>query len=309
MLSAAIVAHPDYLRHITGAGHPESSERFAVIDLALRRAGLLTVDSLVLPRLATREELLLCHKATYVDLVHHEIHQIAQGRIASLSNGDVIICPESWHTALLAVGGALSGVEAVMHGRAVAAFCTGRPPGHHATSTQGMGFCIFNTIAIAARFAQRAYGLKRVLIVDWDVHHGNGTEEIVRDDPSIFYFSTHQSPLYPGTGLTSLNNILNCPIAAGQREEVLKAFETKLVPAMKIFRPELVLISAGFDAHELDPLGDLGLTDTDFKALTDCVVDLARTYAGGRVVSILEGGYSLQALASVVPIHVAALRP
>ncbi|MDP1834424.1 MAG: histone deacetylase [Chlamydiales bacterium] len=302
MVSIPIIWHPDYLLHKTGYGHPERPERCVAICNALQEEGLL---NLVAPRLALRKELELCHKSSYIDLVKVET---AEGR-SQLSTGDVTICPDSWHAALLAAGGVITGIEIVMNGESNAAFCLVRPPGHHANASVGMGFCLFNNVAIATRYAQQQYEVKRILIVDWDVHHGNGTQDIFENDPSVFYFSTHQSPLYPFTGLQSHDNILNCPIAADKdsRNKVLEAFQDQLVPAMQTFKPQLVLISAGFDAHQGDPLGALGLTDTDFIHLTNIVKEIACEHAGGRIVSVLEGGYSLQALASAVPKHVRAL--
>jgi acetoin utilization deacetylase AcuC-like enzyme len=203
----------------------------------------------------------------------------------------------------------------VVKGEAKTAFCLIRPPGHHANAVKGMGFCVLNNVALAARFARRRLGIERVLIVDWDVHHGNGTQDIFYEDGSVFVFNTHQSPWYPGTGAAhetgagaGKGTTLNCPFPAGSgRTEILGAFETKLVPAMEKFRPQLVMISAGFDSREGDPLGNFLLTDKDFADLTKIVRGIAAKTADGRVVSMLEGGYNLVGLASAATAHVAAL--
>ena len=207
-------------------------------------------------------------------------------------------------------------MDAVVDRKAANAFCAVRPPGHHATPDRGMGFCLFNNVAIAARYAQKKYGIARVAIVDWDVHHGNGTQDIFYSDGSVFYFSTHQSPWYPGTGAANETGegkgkgaTLNCPFPAGSgTKEILGAFQGKLIPAMRDFKPELVLLSAGFDSRLGDPLGQFTLSDADFADLTTLMLDVAHQYAGGRLVSVLEGGYSLTGLASASAAHVEALR-
>jgi acetoin utilization deacetylase AcuC-like enzyme len=217
---------------------------------------------------------------------------------------------------LRAAGGVLNAVDAVFDGRARNAFCAVRPPGHHANAARGMGFCLFNNIAIAARYAQQRYGIARALIVDWDVHHGNGTQDLFYTDPSVFFFSTHQWPLYPGTGRSDETGAgpgegttLNFPFPAGSgRNQVLGAVLTALVPAMRNFRPDLVLISAGFDSRAGDLLGQFTLTDEDFADLTDAVMEIAEEYAGGRLISVLEGGYNLSGLASAAASHVAMLQ-
>jgi acetoin utilization deacetylase AcuC-like enzyme len=239
---------------------------------------------------------------------------VASGR-PYLSTGDTDITPNSWDVAVRASGGVLNAVDAVLTGAARNAFCAVRPPGHHANAGRGMGFCLLNNVAIAARYAQRRHGIARVAIVDWDVHHGNGTQDIFYRDGSVFFFSTHQWPLYPGTGRADETGegpgegaTMNFPFPAGSgRREILGAVEDSLLPAMDRFRPEFVLISAGFDSREGDLLGRFTLTDGDFTDLTRAVMGIAARHAGARLVSMLEGGYNLEGLASATTAHVAAL--
>jgi acetoin utilization deacetylase AcuC-like enzyme len=275
-------------------------------------AGGLTAQMLrVAPRAATEDELAACHSRSYLAIVQHDA---ARG-YETLSTGDTELSAESLDVALEAAGGVLNAVDAVFDRRAQNAFCAVRPPGHHATRDRGMGFCIFNNIAIAARYAQRRHGLERVLIADWDVHHGNGTQDIFYADGSVLFFSTHQHPWYPGTGRPNETGegdgrgaTLNCPFPAGAgRSEILGAFEDRLLPAAREFRPELVLISAGFDSRLGDPLGQFTLCDADFADLTRLMLEIADNYAGGRLISVLEGGYSLDGLAAASSTHVAAL--
>lgn len=314
--STCLVADPIFTEHLTAYDHPESPLRYVSIMESLKTLGLPVIS----PREASEEEIALCHTSAYLRTVINDVAEcerigIVDGSLC-LSTGDVQICPATYRVALRAVGGVLDAVDAVMRGNAKNAFCVVRPPGHHACSNEGMGFCVFNNVAIGARYCQRKYGIGKVLIVDWDVHHGNGTQEIFYSDPSVFYFSTHQWPLYPGTGAEeergdgkAAGTKLNCPIWATKeaRNEIFRAFREKLVPAMREFKPEFVYISAGFDAHVSDPLGSLNLTDEDFAELTYIVTDIANVYAQERVVSVLEGGYNLQALASAAKAHVAAL--
>jgi acetoin utilization deacetylase AcuC-like enzyme len=307
----ALSADPICREHLVGRPHPERPERFDAVVDALRQAGSLGRMLPLEPRSATEEELLLCHTPAYLRTAQHDV----ESGYRYLSTGDTDIDGRSWEVALHAVGGALNAVDAVVTGRARNAFCVVRPPGHHATARRGMGFCLLNNIALAARYAQRHHGLERVLIVDWDVHHGNGTQEIFYSDPSVFFFSTHQWPLYPGTGRADeigegagQGTTMNLPFPAGSgRNEILGAVENALMPAADGFRPDLVLISAGFDSRIDDLLGSFTLTDDDFADLTHRVMEIADRHAGGRVVSMLEGGYNLSGLASAAAAHVDAL--
>jgi acetoin utilization deacetylase AcuC-like enzyme len=297
------------LKHITGAGHPESPKRYATVVNAIEAAKL---ELELLPaRPVKRDEILACHSEAYVDTA---VADIKAGH-STLSTGDTNVCKDSLAAAELAAGAVLSAVDAVCNKRLKNAFCAVRPPGHHAESKRGMGFCVFNSVAIAARYAQQKHKLKKVLIIDWDVHHGNGTQEIFYEDPSVFFFSTHQSPWYPFTGMadetgkgTGKGTTLNCPFRAGAgSKEIVGAVETKLVPAMQEFKPDLVLVSAGFDSRIGDPLGHFTLTDEDFMKLTGLIGKIAEEYADGRVVSVLEGGYNLSGLAAASTAHVKAM--
>lgn len=311
-----IAHHPDMQQHLTGEGHPEAPARYGAIIEELIAQKLLSGENTLTPSLAALEVISLCHTPAYIELVEKECAQAQRrqqlrGEVC-LSTGDVCICPRSFESARLATGAAVAAVDTLMKGEAESLFCCVRPPGHHATSDAGMGFCIFNNVAIAARYAQKEYGVGRVAIIDWDVHHGNGTQEIFQSDPSVFYFSTHQEHLYPGTGLKAekgVGNILNCPIKGGKgaRKHVLDAFTQPLADALADFKPQLIFISAGFDAHREDPLGGFDLSEDDFATLTSKVKELAYRHCAGKLISVLEGGYHLKALAKSVAAHVKVL--
>lgn len=310
-LKSALLADPIYREHLVGRDHPERPERFDAVFQGIQKAGLAQQMLRVESRMATEDEMLLCHTREYL---HTAQHDVAAG-YPSLTTGDTDITPNSWEIARKAAGGVMNAVDAVISGKARNAFCAVRPPGHHATANRGMGFCLLNNIAIGARYAQRKHGIERVLIVDWDVHHGNGTQDIYYSDPTVFFFSTHQWPLYPGTGRADETGAgpakgtkMNFPFPAGSgRKEILGAVEHSLKPAAVRFRPDLIMISAGFDSRIGDLLGSFTLTDQDFTDLTRAVVEMAAQHSKGRVVSVLEGGYALSGLASAAVAHVQAL--
>ncbi|MFM8577361.1 MAG: histone deacetylase [Planctomycetaceae bacterium] len=306
-----LVTSDAYTAHETGEGHPESPGRVRAIRRALRDQGLIERTLAIEPRAATEAELLRCHTADYLRMVRADA---SEGR-GQLSTGDTPLSPRSLETAILAAGGILAAVDAVMTGGVRNAFAIVRPPGHHATPDRGMGFCLFNNVALAARHALAVHGIRRVLIADWDVHHGNGTQDQFQADGSVLFFDTHQSPLYPGTGHRDETGegpgrglIMNRPFAAGAgRQEIVSAFRDELIPAADAFKPELVLVSAGFDSRVGDPLGGFRLTDDDFADLTTILMGIAAKHAGGRLVSTLEGGYALGGLARAAVSHVRSL--
>jgi acetoin utilization deacetylase AcuC-like enzyme len=306
-----LAADPLCLKHDPGFGHPECPERYEAVMTGLDEAGLTSQLAPIVPRDATRGELRRVHSSHYLDIAEH---QIKEG-VPELATGDTSVCEASWDVAVRTAGLGVSAVDTVMAGHIENAFCVTRPPGHHATADRGMGFCIFNNIAVAARHAQKAHGIERVLIVDWDVHHGNGTQDIFYGDGSVLFFSTHQWPLYPGTGRRSETGIgagagltINCPLPAGAgRALVLAAMREELEPAADRFRPEMVLISAGFDSRQGDPLGGFLLKDEDFAEMTLLVKGIAARHGEGRVVSVLEGGYGLGILGGAAAAHVGAL--
>jgi acetoin utilization deacetylase AcuC-like enzyme len=308
--AAGLVYHPDYLLHEAGDWHPESPERLRAIVSHLDQVGLTHKLRLIRPEPAADDWILLVHSREHLE----DLAEPVRGESRFL-DADTRMSVDSYRVAKLAVGGALAAVDAVMAGEVRSAFCALRPPGHHALRDRAMGFCLFNNIAVAARYAQRRHGLERVLIADWDVHHGNGTQAIFYEDPTVFYFSTHQYPFYPGTGASHETGAgrgkgctLNVPLASGSGDqEIIGAFRDRLVPAAEAFQPQIVLISAGFDAHRDDPLAQLRVTEAGYSELTRIVVDLADRFAGGRLVSLLEGGYNLQALARSVEAHLRAL--
>jgi acetoin utilization deacetylase AcuC-like enzyme len=308
MVNTALLLDDYLMRHHTAYGHPERPERLAVIKDALNSLENISVFR---SRRADPEQIALCHDPGYIEDV---LKLIAAGE-TELAGGDVSVCEESGEVALHAAGGVLEIVDAVLIGHVRNAFCAVRPPGHHARPAAAMGFCIFNNIALAARHAQSKHGLERVAIIDWDVHHGNGTEEIFYSDGSVLYFSTHQWPWYPGTGHASETGVgkgagltINCPLPAGSgRVEIVAAFRDRLFPALQNYRPQLLLISAGFDSRAGDPLGQFRLADEDFADLTRMLLDFAAGPCAGRVVSILEGGYNLRGLGLAVKAHVSQL--
>jgi acetoin utilization deacetylase AcuC-like enzyme len=311
LVPTGLVCDPAYRDHDTGPGHPERPARVDAVIQGLQRAGLLERCRVIAPRAASEADLLRCHSPVYLERVRQDV---AAG-LDQLSTGDTAIGPGSEMVARLAAGGLLAAADALMAGEVAHAFAVVRPPGHHATPSRGMGFCLYNNVAIAARYLQHVHGLERVLIVDWDVHHGNGTQEIFWEDPTVLVFSTHQSPLYPGTGASSERGqgagegfTINCPFPAGTGgPEILAAYREVLLPAAEAFAPQAVLVSAGFDSRRDDPLGDFLLSDDDFAALTQVVCGIAERHAAGRLLSTLEGGYDLAGLAAAAAAHVGAL--
>lgn len=302
-----LVFDDKFLAHDTGQGHPECAQRLVAMRKRFEERGLFESTVEITGREATDEELERAHGADYLDLARREIRAGAR----QLSTGDTVVCEDSWDVAIFAAGSVLAAVDGVMKGDVANAFCATRPPGHHATADIGMGFCVVNHAAVAARHAQAVHGLERVVIIDWDVHHGNGTQDIFYEDGSVYYFSTHQWPLYPGTGRAEETGrgkgagaTLNVPVAAGDGIEVIgRAFREKFLPAMEAFDPELVVLSAGFDSRHDDPLGSLRLRDEDFAELTGVLLGLA----GGRLISVLEGGYNTEGTAKAAAAHVERL--
>jgi len=306
-----LVADSRVKKHDGGPGHPEQQARFHAVVSRLEGAGLVRDMLRLEARSALDSELTLVHTPEYIALVEREVAQ----KRHQLSTGDTAINSHSAESARVAAGSALAAVDAVFAGTVENAFCVVRPPGHHASAAQGMGFCLFNTVALAARYGQQRYGAERVAIVDWDVHHGNGTQNIFYADGSVLFFSTHQSPWYPGTGAASERGegpgtgaTINCPLPAGSgRSEIFQAFEHSLLPPISDFRPDLILISAGFDSRIDDPLGQFLLNDEDFADLTGMMIELAAEYCNRRLISVLEGGYNLDGLANAAEAHVRAL--
>ncbi len=311
MARTGFVYHSDYLKHDMGVGHPESPDRLRAIVSRLKAGGVLDRLVLIEPTSVADEWITQVHKVSY--LTSLKSRAPVSGRVSL--DPDTSISAGSLPAAYLAAGGVLAAADAIMAGTVDHAFCAIRPPGHHAESDRAMGFCLFNNVAIAARYLQRRHGVARVLIVDWDVHHGNGTQHTFDDDPSVLFFSTHQYPHYPGTGRATERGkgkgeglTINVPMSAGQGDEDYREiFERVLVPAADAYKPEFVLISAGFDAHRDDPLASMGLTEEGYATLTGIVAGIARRHSKSRVLSCLEGGYNLNALAASVERHVVAL--
>ncbi|WP_319530133.1 histone deacetylase family protein [uncultured Cohaesibacter sp.] len=305
-MNTVYITHPTFLKHKTPEGHPERPDRMRAVNMALENEKFHFLPREE-ARMGRREDILRCHPTELVDQL--ETLTPEEGLVAI--DGDTTLSPDTFDAALLAVGASTQAVDEVMQGLVNNAFCGIRPPGHHAEINRAMGFCFFNNAAIAARYAQAKYGAERIAVIDWDLHHGNGTQDIFWDDPSVMYCSTHQMPLYPGTGAWNETgkddegNIVNAPLGVGDgSDHIREAFETRLLPALYNFNPDLVIISAGFDAHVRDPLGDLTCTEADFSWMTGKLMDVAEKCCDNRVVSLLEGGYDLTALARSVAVHV-----
>lgn len=314
----ALVSHPACLEHVAGPGHPERPERLIAVEEALRAGGLWDRAIHLAPREASPDDLLLAHTPEHIARVRE-----ACARGAPLEP-DTGTCPESWRAARLAAGAGLTAADALVAGDITRAFCLVRPPGHHAESNRAMGFCLFNNVAVTARHLRRRHRVERVAIIDFDVHHGNGTEEIFREDPSVMYCSLHQYgpnplnpllPFYPGSGARDETGrgpgegtTVNVPLPAGTRYDTyVSAFRKHALPELDRFAPAVLLLSAGFDAHTDDPLALMRITTEDYESLTRFLVEIADRHCAGRIISMLEGGYNLEALAAAALAHAAAL--
>jgi acetoin utilization deacetylase AcuC-like enzyme len=299
-------SHPDFLLHDTGIGHPESPARLIYIEEALAQPAFSDLIR-ISPPLGTEQQINLIHPSFHNDAIRkaiplHGIHYLDQ---------DTALSPGSDKAAYRAVGAVCDAVDKILTGQADTAFCAVRPPGHHAEPDQPMGFCLFNNIAIAAEYARNHYQLERIAIIDFDVHHGNGTQAAFYNNPNVLYASSHEMPNYPGTGYpseTGVGNIINVPLKAGDSGVEFREKYTRIIlPALRCFQPELLLISAGFDAHRDDPLSAINLLEDDFQWITQELMDIANRYCQSRIISALEGGYDLGALAASVAIHIKTL--
>jgi acetoin utilization deacetylase AcuC-like enzyme len=306
-MSTLLLSHPACLDHQTGSGHPERPDRLRAIERALEEERFQTLAREQAPR-APLEIVALAHPMEYVEAIRDASPEAGLVQI----DADTSMSPGSFEAALRGAGGAMRAVDEVMNQKAANAFVAIRPPGHHAERVRPMGFCLFNNAAIAARYARNRYEVERAAIVDFDVHHGNGSQDIFWSDKNVMYCSTHEMPLYPGTGAIGergkFNNIVNAPLSAGDGGDAFReAFEVAILPRLREFKPDIIVISAGFDAHTRDPLANLNLVEADYAWVTKKLMEIAEESAGGRVVSMLEGGYDLQGLSRSVAAHVAAL--
>lgn len=305
-MSTLLVTHMACIEHDPGTFHPERPDRLKAVLKGLSESEFKGLERVQAPR-AERAHLTLCHPAAHVDEVLSLVPEAGHQHL----DGDTAVSPGSGEAALRAAGAVVAAVDAVCSGKAKNAFCAVRPPGHHAEAAQAMGFCLFNNVAIGALHARAAHGLSRVAVIDFDVHHGNGTQHMFERDPHLFYASTHQWPLYPGTGSErekGVGNVVNAPLRPHSGGlEFRDAFAKKILPALDKFGPELVIVSAGFDAHEDDPLASLMLHEDDYEWVTAALAEVAKTHAKDRIVAALEGGYDLGALAASTAAHVRAL--
>jgi acetoin utilization deacetylase AcuC-like enzyme len=306
MMRTALITHEACLRHDTGRGHPERIDRLRVVLQALATPEFSELRLIEAPQ-APREAIERIHHPDYVDSVFAAIP--LQGH--AMLDGDTTVSPGSGEAALRAAGAVMAAIDLVAADEIETGFCAVRPPGHHAEADRAMGFCLFNNVAIGAAHARAVHGWQRVAVMDFDVHHGNGTQHSFAADPDFFYASTHQMPLYPGTGARSergIGNICNAPLPPGAGSAAFRAAMTgQILPAIEAFRPDLIIISAGFDAHRADPLASLALESADFSWATTELLHLAKRCCHGRLVSSLEGGYDLEALAESAAAHVAAM--
>ena len=311
-MSTLLLTHPCFVNHDTGYGHPERADRMRALDQVF---GNELFDDLVRDEAPIRDDLeqavVRAHPQEYFDAMV-AADPGPNGDTVRL-DGDTVLSPGSWEPVIRAVGAGLEAVDRVMDENSLIknAFCQVRPPGHHAETATAMGFCVFNSIAVAAKYARTTYGLERVAVVDFDVHHGNGTQDIFWSDKDLFFGSTHQMPLYPGSGAvteTGVGNICNAPLRPNDDGVPFReAFESRILRGLDVFQPDLLMISAGFDAHEADPLANLRLVEADFARATEQLLEVAARHCGGRVVSMLEGGYDLKGLAGSAAVHVKTL--
>ena len=305
-MTTALFTHASSLEHDTSPGHPERIARIEAVNDALAGDSYAALARREAP-LATKEQLQRVHVGGYVDLVLDNIPEDGYARL----DADTVLSPGSGEAGLRAAGAIIAAVDEVVSGNADNAFCAVRPPGHHAEPERGMGFCLFNNVAVGAMHARAAHGLQKIAIVDFDVHHGNGTQAMFENDPDTLFASTHQYPHYPGTGgadETGVGNIFNAPLSANSGgAEFRAAMEEKILPALRDFKPDMVFVSAGFDAHARDPLASLNFEERDFEWATGKLLDIAAEFSGGRLVSTMEGGYDLEALANSVEAHTGAL--
>jgi len=308
-MSTLLISHPACLNHENGIGHPERPDRLRAIEQALEDERFQILAREQAP-MAAAETIALCHPMEYVEAIREAAPSEGEGMVRL--DADTSMSPGSFEAALRCVGGATLAVDEVVNQKASNAFVAVRPPGHHAETARPMGFCLFNNAAIAARYAQKRYELERAAIVDFDVHHGNGSQDIFWADKSVMYCSTHEMPLYPGTGSISergeYDNIVNAPLSAGDGGDAFReAMDTVILPRLRAFKPDILIISAGFDAHTRDPLANLNFVEADYAWVTKKLMEIADTCAQGRIVSLLEGGYDLQGLSRSVAAHVTAL--
>jgi acetoin utilization deacetylase AcuC-like enzyme len=306
-MSTLLISHDACLNHLTPQGHPERPDRLRALTEAFADSAFSPLVRVAAP-MADADTVALCHPMDYVEAIREASPD--EGLIGL--DADTVMSPGSFEAALRCVGGGTLAVDRVMSGEATNAFVSTRPPGHHAETARPMGFCLFNSAAIAARYAQKKHGAERVAIVDFDVHHGNGSQDIFWADKTVMYASTHEMPLYPGTGAIGERGehgtIVNAPLRAGDGGTQFRAaMESVILPRLTEFMPDLLVISAGFDAHTRDPLANLNLVEADYTWVTQKLMDLANDSAGGRIVSLLEGGYDLQGLANSTAAHVAEL--
>lgn len=307
-MTTRLYEHTIFLEHRTPEGHPERADRLRSLNIALEHPNFASLDRKQAPQ-ANEDSVLLAHPEEHLRAV---MRSIPEEDTVKQIEADTYVGPKSFQAALTGVGGAMAAVDDVLSGKVDNAFVASRPPGHHAEKDKFMGFCLFNNAAIAARHAQQKHGIERVAIVDWDVHHGNGTQDIFWDDPSVLFCSTHQMPLYPGSGAKDetgvKNNVINAPLSPDTGSEHFReAFKSRVLPALENYRPDFIIISAGFDAHHRDPLAQINLVGDDFDWATGRLMELAGKYANNRIVSLLEGGYDLEGLAESAGLHIMRL--